>query len=488
MVIKQQQIKNSIIYLIPVAVGNLIPIATLSIFTRILTKEDYGILALAQVYAIFVTGIANFGLTIGYERNFFEYRTSKQDLGLLYSTLFFVITAFLICAIITYLFRSSLSKWIIGLTTQGNFLFWTFCSTGIVGLKNYYLIYFKNTENAKDFAWYTIDETILGALLALFFVWYGRIGVIGLVWGQLIASLVIFSVLSLKFLKLHPIEFNWSALRNSLMISYPLTPRIFLGVIGNQFDKYMIGLMNNVGGVGVYSIGQKISNIVFTFMTAIQNVFSPQVYSRMFDLGSRGGESIGRYLTPFAYMSVFVALLISLFAEEVITVLTPPSYHSATQIVMILSMFYATMFFGKQPQLIFVKKTYVTSLLTLLSIILNILINIPFILKWGAIGAAWGTFSAGIISGVIAFMVSQHFYEIKWEYKKMAFIFGTFFISSLLLSIMLSTGFHYGIRFLFKWVALAVYLYIGVQVEVITKDNIFLIKNMLNANGYCLSK
>lgn len=49
---KEKQIKNSLIYLLPVFIGNLIPLAMLSIFTRILTKEDYGVLGLAQVYAI----------------------------------------------------------------------------------------------------------------------------------------------------------------------------------------------------------------------------------------------------------------------------------------------------------------------------------------------------------------------------------------------------------------------------------------------------
>ena len=63
---KEQQIKNSFVYLIPVIVGNLIPLITLPIFTRVLTREDYGVLALAQVYAIFMTGLANFGLTVGY--------------------------------------------------------------------------------------------------------------------------------------------------------------------------------------------------------------------------------------------------------------------------------------------------------------------------------------------------------------------------------------------------------------------------------------
>jgi len=52
----------------------------------------------------------------------------------------------------------------------------------------------------------------------------------------------------------------------------------------------------------------------------------------------------------------------------------------------------------------------------------NIALNIPFIMKWGALGAAWATLLAGLISGSIYFLVSQHYYEIRWEYKNIGLI------------------------------------------------------------------
>jgi len=266
-----------------------------------------------------------------------------------------------------------------------------------------------------------------------------------------------------------------------LKISYPLTPRIFLGVIGTQFDKYMIGLLATVGGVGIYSIGQRVSNTIFMFMTAIQNVFSPHVYKKMFDMKEKGGEAIGKYLTPFAYVCISVALLVSLFSEEIISILTPPSYHGAIDIVIILSMFYGFMFFGKLNgnQLIFTKKTHITSLLTMVSIGLNVGFNIPFIMKWGTIGAAWGTLSAGLISGCIFFMVSQHYYEIKWEYKKLGAIFFIFFASAILMILMRHFFVAYEFRLIFKFAAVCSYIYLGIKLKVITMENYMLIKNMI---------
>jgi len=309
MINKEQQIKNSFLYLLPTITTSFLPFLTIPIFTRILTKEDYGVLALAQVYAIFVNGLVNFGMTAAYDRNYFQHREDRLETAqLLYSILLFVMLNFVLVAGFTYLFRGTLSKLIIGSVEHGNILFWAFCAQFFYGVNYYYLTYFKNSETARDFVVYTIVGTLINLIISLFLVAYLRIGVIGLIYAQLCSGATIFGVLSYRFIASLPFYLSMPILRNSLQIAYPLTPRIFLGVIGTQFDKYMIGLLASVGGVGIYSIGQRISYVIFTYMTAIENVFSPQVYKRMFDLGDKGGSAIGKYLTPFAYISIFLAL------------------------------------------------------------------------------------------------------------------------------------------------------------------------------------
>ena len=191
--------------------------------------------------------------------------------------------------------------------------------------------------------------------------------------------------------------------------------------MGTHFDKYLINLLGSLGGVGIYSLGQKIANIVFVFMTSVQNVYAPQVYKRMFELEQpESGRSIGSYLSLFAYISVAGGIFVALFSEEIIQILTPSSYHKSIDVVTILSLLYASHFFGKQPQLIFAKKTGITSIMTLTSIFINILINIPFIKLWGYMGAAYGTLLSGIVINVISFNVSQRYWYIHWERAKLS--------------------------------------------------------------------
>lgn len=465
----------------PSLVSAIIPIVTLPIFTRLLTVEDYGIYALGIVYGTFVSGIANFGLTIGYERNFFENKESKEKQGaLLFSVLLFVVSTFILFGLITFFFKSELSSWIIGEVKWGEIILLSYCAVGISSLKMYYLTYYKNTNNAKLYAIYSIDESILNVAFSFVLIYFFDSGVKGLVIGQLIGSSIVFLILTVKFIRSFSFQLNLSLLKSCLNISLPLTPRIFFGVIGNQFDKYMINLLGSVGGVGVYNLGQKISYVVFNFMTAIQNVNSPHVYDLMFKKGKEGGQEIGKYLTLPLYISAFIGLGVSLFSEEIIYILTPSSFHGAIDIITILSLLYVTYFFGKQPQLIYAKKTGITSYLTIFSIVVNVLINIPFIKYWGAEGAAYGTLLAGVLTSLVTFYYSQKYFNIVWEYKKIIYIFLSLFAFAFVIIFLRKFGVIYYIRLIVKIFFSLLYLLLGFKLNIINKELFFKFKQLIS--------
>lgn len=457
-------VKNTITYLFPVVLGNAIPLLTLPILTRLLSREDYGMLALAQVYATFVTGLANFGLIFGYERNFFQYREAAAA-GLLYATLAFVLATTLGVLGLTWFFQAPLARLVIGSADQGALLFWVTAATALLSLKAYYLVYFKNVGNARAYGWATADENVASAVLSVVFVVYLHLGVMGLVWGPLLSAAIVLLVLVPRFLlKVRP-ALNGEGLLDSLRLSLPLTPRIFLGIVGNQADKYLIGLLVSVGGVGVYSIGQKIAYTGFHYMTALQNVYAPRVFQQMFALAGEGGRAIGRYLTGFAYASMAFPLLLVLGAEEIMAVLTPAPYHGGAAVIIILSAYYAFLFFGKVngAQLIYARKTHITSLLTVIGLILSVGASILFIRRWGAIGAAWATLAAGSLSTVIGFLASQHYYRINWEYRKLLPMLAVLGGAALLLMGLRAMDVPYAVRMVVKLFAAGLYVLVGVR-------------------------
>ena len=478
---KTRQISNSFIYLVPVIIGNVFPFITLPIFSRILTTEDYGIFALATAYAIFVAGLTNLGMSVAYERNYFQYQANDQQMAqLLYSCLLFVWLNFSWMAIVTYVFQAPISDLLIGSPEYGTIIC-LMLLTHFLQLNNgYYLTYFKNTTMAKHFATYTVIDSAINFIVALWLVAYWQIGVIGLVLGQFVAKFCLFCLLTFRFLAMLRFRLSWVIFVDCFKLAYPTTPTVLLKPINSQFDKYMISILNSVGGVGVYSIGEKISQISLAYMTAIQNVFGPQVFKRMFEQGFQGGILIGKYLTPFLYLSIVVTMGIALFSEEVIWILTPPEYHQAIDIVAILCMYKGFLFFGKitGTQILFARKTFLSAPFKVMSIVLNVVVNIPFIMQWGALGAAWATFLSGITSTLIIMVIAQYYYKIHWEYPKIVAIFLTFFGSTVLLIILRSFQIDYSIRVGVKLISFIIFLAIGFWVNVITTENYSLIKEI----------
>ena len=468
----------------PVVVGNALPIITIPVFTRIFTPQDYGVLALANIYAAVVSGLANFGMSAAYDRNYYQYRDDRVKAAqLLYSILLFIILNFVFLAGITYVFRDTIANLVIGSESYGDFLFWATCAFFLTSSSWYFLTYFKNSESPKDYVAYSIVSSLIHFIVSLYLVAYLRIGIIGIVYAQLCSGVIVMGILSFRFMASLPFSLNKERFLEAFQIAYPLTPRILLGVAGTQSDNYIVGLLDSIGGAGIYSIGKKIANMVFTIMTAIENVFSPQMYGKMFDLKERGGTAVGRYLTPFAYISIFLALLMSHFSEEVIILLTPAAYHAAIDVISVLSMYYGSMFIGKitGPQLIYTKKTHITSLLTIINLAITVSFTILFILKWGVIGAAWAMLISGLLSIAISFVVAQSYYKINWEYGKVGAIFIVFFLSTILVISSRNLGIDYSLRLVIKLISLSIYAYIGVKIGVITTENIELMKNMISA-------
>lgn len=483
---KQKQIKNSLRYMMVMGASSLAPLITLPIFTRILTKEDFGILILAEIYAVLITGVIFMGLNVIYDCNFFKYKNDvKKFSQLLYSILIFVFCNFFIFAGLTYFWKFSISRLIFRSTLYGNIIFYYLCATFFDRLSEFYFSYFKNLEDAKSYLKYSMTLIVFNLVLSIYMVVFLRMGISGWVYAKLLSALVLCLMLTYQLLLRLPLSFNKEILTESFKMGCPLVPNSLLKVAGMKIDKYMINLLASLGGVGVYGIGQRISYLSFSFMTALENVFQPHIYKQMFD-SKESEQAIGKYLMPFVYISIFVVLLIALFSEEVVSILTPPSYHGVSDIVAILSMYYGFLFFSKLAtlQFVFAKKTHISAVLLISSYILNIAVNIPFILKWGAVGAAWATLLVGIVTGTVMILIAQRHYFIKWRYDQLSAIFITAFAFTMALIILRNFSYDYVTRMVVKCIALGVYFYIGVRINVISMGNFYFIKNIITHRWY----
>lgn len=437
----RRELQNIVLYMIPFGVKNILPLITLPIFTHYISSGDFGLYALCVFFGTICSGLINLGLPSVFERTFFEidYENRKD---LLWTTQLSLLSIFLITAFVTHFFSHSIASVLFNNESLSKFLLLGLIYVTIRSFNFYFLLYFKNDENVKNYTIITLMESILSVSLSMILVVFYAKGIRGFILGQCLGVGITFISIFLYFFFPFINHFDINLLKKQLRLSLPLTPRTFFGVINTQFDRYMLNLMSSLGGVGIYDISQKLANTSFMFLTIISNIFSPNVFKKFFSNSMEERKSVGKYLTPFFYLCTFFPLFVGIFSYEILVILTSESFHKGAPIVSLLSILYAFYFFGKQPQLLYAKKTGLISIITLMSIIMNIGFNIPLIHYYGIYGAAIATTLSGIITNLINIYYSQKYTPIYWERK--VYILMLFLIISILMVIALN---HYNIAY-----------------------------------------
>lgn len=446
-------------YLLSTAATAALPLLVLPFITRALAPEEYGAWVLAYAYALLVSAFASVGLPIVYERSYFEAQKGGESAALLWTTTAFICATLALAVLGTWVWREPLAAALMQDHPHPALLFWTTCAVGVSSMKSYFLVYFRNAGEARRHAWFSLQEALLGALASVVLVAGLQAGPLGLAWGPLAAAVLVLAQVLIHFSHRLPFELAWRPLRHSLALAFPLLPRVALGVFGQVFDKWLVGLVAAMGGVAAYAIGQRLAFVVFAFSTALENVFQPRTYRTMFE-GPAGGAAIGRMLTPFAYATLGVALAVGLAAEEALAVLAPASYAGAVGITTLLAVHFALLFFGKQPQLLYAEKTGIVSALSSATVLLSAGAMWLLATRYGAIGAAAGTALVGAVMTFFVVRFSQRYYRIEYERGKLALMYG-FLVLSLVLVHLVLRELVYPALLLVKALMLALYAWGG---------------------------
>ena len=145
--------------------------------------------------------------------------------------------------------------------------------------------------------------------------------------------------------------------------------------------------------------------------TTVHN-FSPNNWENLGDVQENEYRAI---FNPIFLSQYFVMFVCWSFPMKFYTSLTPREFH-ATAPLFLYYVFCVAFIFGKQPQLLYAKKTGLISILSLVSISLNVVLNIPLIHYFGIMGAAIVTTTAGIVSTAISrSILGQKYTKITYE-------------------------------------------------------------------------
>ena len=252
-------------------------------------------------------------------------------------------------------------------------------------------------------------STLLGA-----FYTHGADGYLfGRAAGFATAILFCYFVFARKFLPSLK-DLSFSTLRGQLPVALPLVPHMLTALALTSADRFIIAYFGNgKSDVGLYTLGYSLGSVMAVVTQLMMLLWAPRFYAWMTDERSRW--HIKKVLPAAACLMcmLFAAghTLVPLVAGRVVD----SAYLDAVPVsgVVMLGYLLHGIFSLWHLSMIQAKRTYLIALVSAIAVIVNIVLNLWWIPKYGIEGAAWATVCAYAVEALIAYAFALRLYKIR---------------------------------------------------------------------------
>lgn len=414
-------VSDSLIYGIAGVISRFIGFFLTPLYTRVYSPSDYGVLGMLNNGYMLVTIILILALDNSTARWFYDtddYADRKSSINTwLWFYLFFSLAA----TFTLFISAHFISRLLFGNSSEG------YLYIRILSITLPIMLWMGVANNVLRFerkVWPTVSLTLLYTLtligLNVVFVLILNWGLKGAFYAQLGAALfsMPFSIYLIRSW-IGPISlFEFSRLKQMIRYSIPFVPASIAYWLVNLSGVFFVNAYLSKSEAGLYHIGISIAAVAGLGTTAFQQAWSPFAFSIINQPNARHIYANVFYLYVLGMGGS--CMLVSLFAPEALILLTTPEYYNAAWVISILSFGYLAIGLTSIADLgtAIVKKTAPLGIVSVLSAVLLIILNILFIPAFGKEGAALSICISQFIVPFIMFYISQKVYPIPYNFKK----------------------------------------------------------------------
>jgi len=396
--------RNFILFSLIDLVGASIGLLTSPITTRLLSPTQYGAVPLLSSVWVMISVIQFAGMTLSYPFFGAHNKNGCRDKTLITTASFIsFITLFIVCGIFFGIAMST--SWLRNFAEVSSLELGLFLATlplgGIITWCLYILLYL---HAAPAFVRLTILGKIAGALIGLPLMFFSsqpnrlivHLGA-GVVLQLLTIPIIIWEFRRIKLKLFTPNKFSSSLARKMLGYGAVLLPATMIYSTITMTDRLLVGWFAGPEEVALFALAASLSGAILMIKKWFSLVWSPH-YTEWISTGDR--ELLQR---NFRYALHGTSLIFSLLVcfscfwnTRIVDFLYPPYYQSIVTIIPLLTLAGA---FSAQTMVAGVtiiaakSKQYYLPIYTV-ALIMNVIIGILTIPRWGAKGASLGTIAA----------------------------------------------------------------------------------------------
>lgn len=463
---KSKVLENSFLYTFSSLLVKAMGFFLLPIYTMFLTPEDYGIINLANGFIQVATFIIAFSLYSAVTRFYVDYKEDLEKLKRFYGT------------VITFVFLSGVFALCIGLILR-HILFSTFFEEFIfypvilvslltlifISLHSVHQNIMQGMQQGKKLTTVNLIVFFLQVCLNLFFISLIKLGALGVLLANLIINISYFLYMIIDLKKNNLVTFclDRSLLINALKYSIPLMPHNLSTHIASFAARVFINTSGTLSLVGLYSIASQFGSLIDTVQSSVYHAFAPWFYETMNSTNKEKRKEIINLSNFLLIIYSVIYLIIGLFSQEFIMLMTNKNYETAWTVVPILvaaftfkSIYYFyinILFYYKDAS----KKIF---LATLTGSFADIIFSYFMIPKYGMYGAAFAFLIAKMVVTAIVVIISKSYDDIGYKLSYMLkiiicslmfMVVGLYFSYSKYINVYSLFNFNYKLMVLFSY-------------------------------------
>lgn len=440
---------NSIIYTLGDIISKGIVFFLIPIYARLLSPAEYGkwgvLLSIASLLSILLSLQLGSSLTVNYfqidENARQEFVSTLLVATLFSSTLFIVLFAIL--------WNGRIGFFFLYLSRSDYFLLIGICFFSAINTIPQTLMRLR--QNAIISVSISSTSYLIGAAVGIYFLAHYHLGVTGLLAGNLIANLI--SVLLHLFVIRDNLilKFSMSIACQSMLVSLPIIPHL-LGHWGlNLMDRLVLQMYLPMPAVGVYQLGYQLGTSFQIIVIALNSAWTPYFMQNFIEEKHHLRIKLSStWLTMFlTWGGLALILLLPILARWFL----PNEYSEALGVIpwIITGFLFVGIYQFWANIILFYKKTLTISIITAVSALSNLALNLVLIPRYGYIVAAINTMISYFVLACFSGLIARRISSFTFEYYRWIKILLTGGLLYLLVSLI---GAIYGTSYSF-WVNIA---------------------------------
>ncbi len=382
----KKTINSAFLYSIANIISIVVSMIAIPILTNILKTEDMGLAVSFNTIKTILSYIVLLSIYTTIDKSILEFKGKKKEY---LSTIYIVSNISLFIFFLIYLIFKNPINSILGLSTNLMYLMFIiiFCTNAFTLYTTYWN--FEN-KSIKNFIVSLLSSPVAQFVSILLVMLMTNNKYIGRIIGIDSFYIILGIIFGISILINGKLYFNKKYAKYALAICIPIIPHLISQMLLAQSDLIMIKYFTGNSTAGIYSLAYTISSVLYTILFQLLRPWSPWVYRR---LDNDDYQSVNSKSKLFIILGFILSIGLMTISPELINIFLNSDYHSAIYIVpsLILGVFFQFIYVFFYDVEYFHKKTKYITISSFGAALLNIILNLILIPKFGYMAAGYTT-------------------------------------------------------------------------------------------------